>query len=44
MGLGPMTESFWLRSQFVKPDGQREATSCHPSALDMTNGDDFRYE
>ncbi len=47
LGLSPMTASFWSNSQFVKPqmnDQDSHPTSCHPSSLDMNDGDDFRME
>lgn len=44
MGFEPMTSSFWRNSQFEKPVNSIYPTSCHPSSLDMYNGDDFRIE
>ena len=38
--LEPMTQTFWNRTMFVKPEG-REVT-CHASAWDFYDDDDFR--
>ncbi|XP_059091374.1 angiotensin-converting enzyme-like [Tigriopus californicus] len=44
MGFQPMTSSFWRYSQLEKPVDPGFPTSCHPSSLDLYNGDDFRIE
>lgn len=42
LGLDPMPESFWKRSQFVKP-ADREV-QCHASAWNLDNVDDLRIK
>ena len=42
MGFEPLPETFWERSQFVKPEG-REVV-CHASAWDIDNVDDLRIK
>ncbi|MDY0746222.1 M2 family metallopeptidase [Paucibacter sp. R3-3] len=42
MGLPPLPETFWQRSQFVKPR-DRDAV-CHASAWDLDNEDDLRVK
>lgn len=39
-----MTEEFYARSQFLRPVNKTNPTSCHPSALNMYSGNDFRIE
>ena len=41
LGLIPMTEMFWEKTMYVKPD-DREVV-CHASAWDFLNAIDFRY-
>ena len=40
LGFDPMTDVFWNKTQFVKPE-DREVV-CHASAWDMMGEDDFR--
>jgi peptidyl-dipeptidase A len=42
LGFAPLPESFWERSQFVKPR-DREVV-CHASAWDVDNKDDLRVK
>ncbi|HVF37986.1 MAG TPA: M2 family metallopeptidase, partial [Sphingomicrobium sp.] len=42
LGLAPLPESFWKRSQIVRPEG-REVV-CHASAWDVDNKDDLRIK
>jgi peptidyl-dipeptidase A len=42
LGLEPMPETFWQRSQFVKP-ADREV-QCHASAWNLDNVDDLRIK
>jgi len=42
LGLDPMPETFWKRSQFVKP-ADREV-QCHASAWNLDNVDDLRIK
>lgn len=42
LGFKPLPESFWTRSQFVKP-ADREVV-CHASAWDVDNVDDLRIK
>jgi len=42
MGLDPLPETFWERSQIVKPEG-REVV-CHASAWDLDAKDDIRIK
>ena len=42
LGLAPLPESFWQRSQIVRPEG-REVV-CHASAWDVDNKDDLRIK
>lgn len=42
IGFAPLPESFWQRSQFIKPR-DREAV-CHASAWDIDNMDDLRIK
>ena len=42
LGLDPLPESFWQRSQIVRPQG-REVV-CHASAWDLDNRDDLRIK
>lgn len=42
LGLAPLPETFWQRSQFVKPR-DREVV-CHASAWDVDNKDDLRIK
>ena len=43
MGLQPMPEKFWSGSIIKKPEDGRELT-CHASAWDFYNGEDFRIK
>ncbi|HEU5286507.1 MAG TPA: M2 family metallopeptidase, partial [Sphingomicrobium sp.] len=42
LGLAPLPQSFWQRSQIVRPEG-REVV-CHASAWDIDNKDDLRIK
>ena len=42
LGLAPLPQSFWERSQIVRPEG-REVV-CHASAWDIDNRDDLRIK
>jgi len=42
LGFDPMTDVFWNKTQFVKPE-DREVV-CHASAWDMMGEDDFRVK
>ena len=42
LGFAPLPETFWTRSQFVKP-ADREVV-CHASAWDIDNKDDVRIK
>ncbi len=42
LGLAPLPETFWTRSQIVKPEG-REVV-CHASAWDLDAKDDLRIK
>jgi peptidyl-dipeptidase A len=42
LGLDPLPESFWKRSQIVRPEG-REVV-CHASAWNLDNKDDLRIK
>ncbi|NIJ39017.1 peptidyl-dipeptidase A [Sphingopyxis panaciterrae] len=42
LGMAPLPETFWKRSQFVKP-ADREVI-CHASAWDIDNKDDIRIK
>ncbi|MEN8377113.1 MAG: M2 family metallopeptidase, partial [Gemmatimonadota bacterium] len=42
LGIAPLPESFWERSQIVKPEG-REVV-CHASAWDLDDKDDVRIK
>jgi peptidyl-dipeptidase A len=42
LGMGPLPETFWKRSMFVKP-ADREVV-CHASAWDLDNRDDVRLK
>ncbi len=42
LGFAPLPETFWQRSQFVKPEG-REVV-CHASAWNLDNKDDLRIK
>lgn len=42
MGLAPLPETFWSRSQIVRPEG-REVV-CHASAWDLDDRDDIRIK
>ncbi|WP_033926426.1 M2 family metallopeptidase [Sphingomonas sp. 35-24ZXX] len=42
LGFAPLPETFWQRSQFVKP-ADREVV-CHASAWDVDNKDDIRIK
>ena len=42
LGLAPLPESFWSRSQIIRPQG-REVV-CHASAWDLDNKDDLRIK
>ncbi|WP_073976777.1 M2 family metallopeptidase [Erythrobacter donghaensis] len=42
LGFAPLPETFWQRSQFVKPE-DREVV-CHASAWDIDNKDDIRIK
>jgi len=44
LGLAPMTDEFYARSQFMRPVNKSKLTSCHPSAINMFSGNDFRIE
>lgn len=41
--LYEMFPNFWENSMFVKPDDGRKVV-CHPTAWDMGNREDFRYD
>ena len=43
MGMEPMPEKFWSGSIIKKPEDGRELT-CHASAWDFYNGEDFRIK
>ena len=45
LGLDPMPKEFWQRSQFLRPRANESTSppSCHPSALNLYSGNDFRY-
>lgn len=42
LGFAPLPETFWQRSQFVKP--QDREVVCHASAWDIDNKDDIRIK
>ncbi|GAA0638600.1 M2 family metallopeptidase [Sphingomonas ursincola] len=42
LGFSPLPETFWQRSQFVKP--QDREVVCHASAWDIDNKDDIRIK
>lgn len=42
MGLAPLPDTFWTRSQIVRPEG-REVV-CHASAWDLDDRDDLRIK
>ncbi|WP_225204542.1 M2 family metallopeptidase [Novosphingobium huizhouense] len=42
LGFAPLPDSFWQRSQFVKP--QDREVVCHASAWDIDNKDDLRIK
>ncbi|MDQ3246680.1 MAG: M2 family metallopeptidase [Pseudomonadota bacterium] len=42
LGLAPLPETFWQRSQITRPEG-REVV-CHASAWDLDNKDDLRIK
>ncbi len=42
LGFAPLPETFWQRSQIIKPEG-REVV-CHASAWDIDNKDDLRVK
>ena len=42
LGLAPLPQTFWQRSQIVRPEG-REVV-CHASAWDLDNKDDLRIK
>ncbi|MCW1382832.1 M2 family metallopeptidase [Novosphingobium sp. KCTC 2891] len=42
LGFKPLPDSFWQRSQFVKP--QDREVVCHASAWDLDNKDDLRVK
>ncbi|PXW71642.1 peptidyl-dipeptidase A [Blastomonas natatoria] len=42
LGFAPLPETFWQRSQFVKP--QDREVVCHASAWDIDNMDDIRIK
>ncbi len=42
LGLAPLPDSFWMRSQIIRPEG-REVV-CHASAWDVDNKDDLRIK
>ncbi|MDP1630692.1 MAG: M2 family metallopeptidase [Caulobacter sp.] len=42
MGLAPLPDTFWTRSQIVRPEG-REVV-CHASAWDLDDADDIRIK
>ncbi|MEE9330231.1 MAG: M2 family metallopeptidase [Parvularculaceae bacterium] len=42
LGFDPLPETFWERSQFVKPDDKEVV--CHASAWDLDNEDDIRIK
>lgn len=43
VGLYEMLPNFWDNSMLLKPEDGRTAV-CHPTAWDMGNKKDFRYE
>jgi peptidyl-dipeptidase A len=42
LGFAPLPESFWVRSQFLKP--QDREVQCHASAWDVDEKDDLRIK
>ncbi len=42
LGFAPLPDSFWARSQIVKPDGREVA--CHASAWNLDGQDDIRIK
>ena len=42
LGLAPLPETFWQRSQIVRPEGRE--VICHASAWDLDNKDDLRIK
>ncbi|MBA3526279.1 MAG: M2 family metallopeptidase [Sphingomonas sp.] len=42
LGLAPLPESFWQRSQITRPEGRE--VICHASAWDLDNKDDLRIK
>lgn len=42
LGFDPLPQTFWERSQFVKPEGKEVV--CHASAWDLDNRDDIRIK
>ena len=42
LGFAPLPESFWQRSQIVRPEGRE--VICHASAWDLDNKDDLRIK
>ncbi|MBA2770542.1 MAG: M2 family metallopeptidase, partial [Sphingomonas sp.] len=42
LGLAPLPETFWQRSQITRPEGRE--VICHASAWDLDNRDDLRIK
>lgn len=42
LGFAPLPDTFWERSQFIKPEGRDVV--CHASAWDLDNQDDLRIK
>jgi peptidyl-dipeptidase A len=42
LGLAPLPQTFWQRSQIVRPEGRE--VICHASAWDLDNKDDLRIK
>lgn len=43
VGLYKMFDNFWTNSMLVKPNDGRKVV-CHPTAWDMGNREDFRWD
>lgn len=43
VGLYKMFDNFWTESMLVKPEDGRKVV-CHPTAWDMGNREDFRWD
>ena len=42
LGLAPLPQTFWQRSQIIRPEGRE--VICHASAWDLDNKDDLRIK